>query len=379
MRQQPVVNAYPAIHFDRRSMVLSVLAGSALVFAGCATPPLKTDDKVDRHPFWPRPPDRPRYLYEHALRTPADILADVKELQIRQMITGDRSANLPAFEKPVSVAAHQGRIYVTDSVKRRVVTFDVPRRKVFVFGWRAPGQLQKPIGIALDSRSNVYVADIGLQQIMMYDAWGLLVRRFGDAKTLERPTGVAVNAAGTRVYAIDRASNESELHRVAMFDGEGRFLRHIGKRGSRNGEFNVPVAGACAPDGTLYVLDAGNFRVQALTADGEFKFGFGGVGIGFGDLARPRGLAVDGQGNVYVSDASFNNVQIFDPKGQLLLAVGQLSRSDFPGRYGLVSGVAVDETGRIYIADQLFNKIEVLRPLKDFEADILLKGGKLTG
>ncbi len=235
------------------------------------------------------------------------------------------------------------------------------------------------MGLALDRESNVYVADSGLHQIMMYDSWGLLIRRFGDAKTLDRPTGVAANAEGTRVYAIDRANNESDQHRVAMFDGEGRFLRHIGRRGKRDGEFNIPVAGACAPDGTFYVLDAGNFRVQALTPDGEFKHSFGGVGIEFGKLARPRGLAVDRQGNVYVSDASFNNIQIFDAKGQLLLAIGQLSRSDVPGRYGLVSGIAVDETGRIYIADQLFNKVEVVRPLKDFEADVLLKGGKLTG
>jgi len=352
---------------------------AALWLAGCTTPPPRIDDKIDHQPFWPRPPDRPRFVYEHTLRAPADILADVKELQLLQTLTGDQSANNPAFEKPAAVAARQGRIYVTDSVKRRVVAFDVPRRRVFVFGWRTPGQLQKPLGLALDARSAVYVADSSLRRIMMYDAWGLFVRHFGDPTTLERPTGIAVNAEGTRVYAIDRASNESDQHRVVMFDGEGRFLREIGKRGSREGEFNVPVAGACAPDGTLYVLDAGNFRVQALTPDGEFRHSFGGVGVGFGDLARPRGIAVDGQGLVYVSDASFNNVQIFNPQGQLLLAIGQVSRTDAPGRYGLVSGVAVDETGRIYVADQFFNKIEVVRPVKDAEADLLLKGERLAG
>jgi len=336
------------------------------------------EDNIDRQPFWPRRPDRPRYVYEHTLRTPADILADVKELRLMQALTDDQSAHSPAFEKPSAVAARQGRIYVTDSVKRRVVVFDVPRRRVFVFGWRTP-QLQKPLGLALDAQSSVYVADSSQRRIMMYDAWGLLVRQIGDAKTLERPTGVAVNLDGTRVYAIDRSNNESDQHRIVMFDGDGRFLHQIGGRGNRDGEFNVPVAGACAPDGTLYVLDAGNFRVQALAPDGEFRHSFGGVGIGFGDFARPRGLAVDAQGNVYVSDASFNNVQIFDPRGQLLLAIGQLGRADVPGRYGLVSGVAVDETGRIYIADQLFNKIDIVRPVKDFEAEILLNGGKLSG
>lgn len=301
-------------------------------------------------------------------------MIDVKELRVMKALTGDQSAHAPAFEKPVAVAARQGRIYVTDSVRRRVAVFDVPRRRVFAFGLREP-RLQKPVGLAIDAQFTVYVADSGRQRIMVYDSLGLLVRQIGGDKLLQRPVGVAANAQGSRIYAIDRADNDSDQHRVVMFDGEGRWLRHIGQRGSRGGEFNVPVAGACAPDGTLYVLDAGNFRVQVLTPDGEFKHSFGGVGIGFGDFARPRGLAVDARGNVYVSDASFNNVQIFDPQGQLLLAVGQAGRADAPGRYRLLSGVAVDETGRIYLADQVFNKVEVLRPLHNAEADALLKGG----
>jgi len=368
----------PAIHDERRRVVLGATFGCALVLASCAVPPPKKDDKIDRQPFWPRPPDRPRFIYEHTLRTPADIMVDVKELRLLRTLTGDQSANAPAFEKPVAVAARHGRIYITDSVRRRVAVFDVPRRRVFAFGMREPA-LQRPVGLAMDAGFSVYVADSGRQRIMVYDSLGLLVRQIGAGKMLDRPVGVAVNAQGTRVYAIDRASNDSDQHRVVMFDGSGKFLRHIGQRGSREAEFNVPVAGACASDGSLYVLDAGNFRIQVLTPDGDFRHSFGGVGIGFGDFARPRGIAVDDQGNVYVSDASFNNVQIFNPQGQLLLAVGGTGRSDAPGRYRLLSGVAVDETGRIYLADQVFNKVEVLRPLRSAEADALLTEGKLQG
>jgi DNA-binding beta-propeller fold protein YncE len=368
----------PAICHQRRRMVLGTSFGSALALAACAVPPPKVEDKIDRQPFWPRPPDRPRFIYEHTLRTPADIMMDVKELRLLRTLTGDQSANAPAFEKPLAVAARLGRIYVTDSVRRRVAVFDVPRRRVFAFGLRDPA-LRRPVGLAIDASFSVYVADSGRQRIMVYDSLGLLVRQIGTDKLLERPVGVAVNAQGTRVYAIDRASNDSDRHRVVMFDGAGNFLRHIGQRGSGKSEFNVPVAGACAPDGSLYLLDAGNFRVQVLTPDGDFKHSFGGVGIGFGDFARPRGIAVDAQGNVYVSDASFNNVQIFDAPGQLLLAVGATGRSDVPGRYRLLSGVAVDETGRIYLADQVFNKVEVLRPLRNAEAEALLKGEKLPG
>ena len=70
---------------------------------------------------------------------------------------------------------------------------------------------------------------------------------------------------------------------------------------------------AVAADGTLYVLDSGNFRVQAFDREGTFLRAFGKAGVNTGNFARPRGIAVDDEGRIYVSDASFNNFQIFQP------------------------------------------------------------------
>ena len=111
--------------------------------------------------------------------------------------------------------------------------------------------------------------------------------------------------------------------------------------------------------------------------EGKFLRSFGGPGREFGNFARPRGIAVDDEGNIYVSDASFNNFQIYNPEGQLLLAIGQGGTESNPGRYGLLSGIAVDETGRVYVADQLFNKVEVIRRLSESEGQqLLLKESK---
>ena len=66
---------------------------------------------------------------------------------------------------------------------------------------------------------------------------------------------------------------------------------------------------------------------------------------------------------LYVSDASFANVQVFQPDGQLLLALGGRGAADAPGRFSLPAGVACDETSRLYVADQFFHKIEVIRKL----------------
>jgi len=94
---------------------------------------------------------------------------------------------------------------------------------------------------------------------------------------------------------------------------------------------------------------------------------FGSPGNGLGQFGRPRGLAIDRDGLLYVSDASFGNVQVFQDDGQLLLALGSRGVQDGPGRFSLPSGVACDETGRLYVVDQFFHKVEVLRKLSDEE------------
>ena len=323
--------------------------------------------------LWPSPPDLPRFAYETTLRSAADIAVESEDTILRRQLTGETQNRAPAFSKPYGVAARNGRIYITDSVMRNVTVFDVPRHKVFYIGVQTPGKLIKPSGIALDKEMNVYVSDVSGQNVNVYDSLGLFLRSIGDKADLVRPTGVAVSPSGDRIYVIDRSYNEMASHRVVVYDNTGRKLFVIGERGGKAGQFNVPVQGAVAPDGTLYVLDAGNFRVQAFDRDGKFLRTWGNAGNNIGDFARPRGIAVDDEGNVYVTDATFANVQLFNPQGQLLLIVGTQGEEDKPGRYNLPGGVAVDETGRMYVVDQFFRKVEVIRRVPKEEGERMLE------
>lgn len=348
--------------------------GMALLFgllSSCAT----TQDEKKVIPevlIWPSPPDLPRFAYETTLRSAADIAVDSEDTILRRQLTGETQNRVPAFSKPYGVAAHSGKIYITDSVKRNVAVFDVPRHKVYYMGVQTPGKLIKPSGIALDKEMNVYVADVSAQKVNVYDSLGLFLRSIGDKADLERPTGVAVSPDGDRIYVIDRSYNEMATHHVVVYDSTGRKLFVIGERGGGEGQFNVPVQGAVAADGTLYVLDAGNFRVQAFDRDGKFLRAWGKAGNNIGDFARPRGIAVDDEGNVYVTDATFANIQLFNPQGQLLLTVGTQGE-DKPGRYNLPGGIAVDETGRMYVVDQFYNKVEVIRRIPKEEGERMLE------
>lgn len=324
--------------------------------------------------LWPMPPEQPRYRYEASLRSPASVMDDDEPERLKRMLTGRSMPTETILEKPLAVAARGGRVFVADTVKRRIVVFDNPRRKVFEFGLRAPGELIKPLAIALDSRRQVYVADASRRQIVVYDDLGLYLRAFGAADELEHPVGVAVSPDGNRVYVVDRGRNESVNHRVQVYDAEGRHLRQIGTRGTADGQFNIPVQAAVGPEGRLYVLDAGNFRVQVFNADGSFMRRFGQAGNGLGQFSRPRGLAVDSDGTCYVSDAGFANLQVFDPLGRLLLPLGLRDLDGGPGRFVLPGGVAVDETGRVFVVDQYLRKVEVLKRLSDAEGLSLARG-----
>ena len=345
----------------RREFSLGLLAAG---LAGCAVTRAPPAPVV--RPMWPMPPEQPRFGYEAVLRNTASLGEGSKEIQMRRLLTGDDNSGA-SFGKPLAVAAGSGRVYVTDTEGRRVFVFDLVRRRTFSFGTRLEGALKKPAGIALDANGMVYVVDTTARRLVIYDALGLYLRHIDGSGAWARATAVAVTPSGDRIYVVDTGGIESEQHQVYVYNADGSQVKVIGKRGGQPGEFNLPSDAAVAPDGRLWVLDAGNFRVQTFDANGRALRSFGSVGRGTGQFARPRGLAIDRDGLIYVSDASFCNIQVFRADGELLLAIGSRGERDAPGRYLLPAKLACDETGHLYVVDQYFHKIEVLRRLSDAE------------
>ncbi|HEB57007.1 MAG TPA: 6-bladed beta-propeller [Gammaproteobacteria bacterium] len=330
-------------------------------------------DDPDQAPFWPSLPDRPRFEYEFTLRSDLSIVKRGSFDKFKAVVTGEVEHPRIELIKPLDVASYNGRIIVSDSVMRLVYLFDIPLRLTAVFGFKGEGKLEKPLGVAIDGKVNFYVADAGSRSIVVYDSRGHYKTRIGKPGELVKPTDVAVNRDGTRIYVVDAGGLDSRQHHIVVYNDKGEKLFIIGERGTSAGKFNLPTHAAVAPDGTLYVLDTGNFRVQAFDANGKYLRSWGGLGTGYGHFARPRGIAVDNDGNIYVTDASFGNLQIFNPKGQLLMALGQGGVKDRMGVYSLIAGVSVDETGRIYIVDQNFQKVEVIKRLTKKEGEAIMQ------
>jgi len=344
-----------------------------LTLAGCASEEIKHDFKL----VYPSPPDEPRFIFERTITSSFDVKDISSSDRLRQFATGTMGT-AEGLSKPYGVAVYKGRIFVTDTVKRSVLMFDVPGKVFKTFGTEGPGALRKPIGIDISQNGEIYVADNSGQRIVVFDQEGNFLRAFGDRQILNRPSGVAVSPDGSKAYVIDTGGVDTQDHHLYIFDAHsGDLLKTIGNRGKEEGDFNLALQVSTAPDGTVYVTDSGNFRVQAFNADGSFKMAFGKVGRKVGNFARPTGIATDAAGNVYIVDAAFGNFQIFNDKAELLMFIGERSEQPMPGRYMLPKGIDVDEDGRIYMVDQFFNKVDVYRPANMEPEDGYLGGAHL--
>lgn len=349
--------------FPKARLACAALGICALLFAaGCAEPP-KGPARAADVPAFPPPPEQPRFLWERAIRSSADVVDDDKDGQLRRMVTGELRAG-EGLDKPYGVAVRGGKVYVGDTVARNVAMYDLNAHKYKRFGVDDPGSLRMPFSIDIDAAGNIYVVDGSLKRVHVYSADGKFLRMLGQDLKWSRPVGLAIDNARKRLYVVDAGGVDSQEHKVRALDLEtGKPLFEIGKRGDGPGEFNLPRDAVVGADGLLYVVDGGNFRVQVFDGGGKFLRMFGAVGRQSGQFARPKEIAADTQGNIYVADTAFGNFQVFNKEGQLLLDVGTRGAVDGPAKFMLPSGIAVDLDGRVYMVDQYFRKVEVFRPV----------------
>lgn len=165
---------------------------------------------------------------------------------------------------------------------------------------------------------------------------------------LSGPVGLALDAAGS-IYVIDSGNS-----RVQVFDGRGASTGLAGSAGGEAGQFNQPSDIAVGADGFVYVTDTWNHRIEKFGADLAFIAAFGKptrdlISPGPDEMWGPRGIAVDGEGNVWVTDTGTNRVRKFGPDGTAIASFG--SRGKAPGQFIEPVGIALGPDGSIYVAD----------------------------
>ena len=315
-------------------------------------------------PVFPPPPAEPRFIYERTLTGSSDVVAETREDKFRRFATGETQLG-KRFSKPFGIVADHGRIYISDTVSRYVHMLDLKAGAYAEIGVKGMGRLTKPLGLALDHQGRLFVCDGSARRVVVFSHDGDFITAVGGEDALLRPSDVAVNEDGSKIYVVDTGGVSSTDHHVRIFDFAGKRLGDIGRRGGRDGEFNLPLAITMGPGQRLHVLDTGNFRVQTFDASGAkatIENKFGQPGRFPGQFSHGKGIATDTGGRIYVSDTGFGVVQIFTPDGRILMSIGNRNESPGPGQFILPAGVAVDVDGRVYVVDQFYAKVDVFRP-----------------
>lgn len=211
----------------------------------------------------------------------------------------------------------------------------------------------------LSSTVEVAEYDAAKKQVRVASLWGSV----GSGQSqFRKPRGVAVGPDGS-VYVAD-----SNNHRIQKFDADGKFVLAWGSQGVLDagtgdpGKFNEPWGVAVGPDGSVYVADTWNHRVQKFDADGNFITMWGRFGNDEAPEAfwGPRGIAVDPNGNVYVADTGNKRVAIFDANGVSLNTIG--SGGYDPGQFDEPVGLAFAPNGSLYVADTWNQRIQMFTP-----------------
>jgi peptidylamidoglycolate lyase len=247
-----------------------------------------------------------------------------------------------------SWAADRSRIIASPTV----LCFDGNSGKL-LSSW-GQNRFLEPHGLRLDRQDNVWVTDLGLQQVLKFSHDGSLLLTIGterspglDAAHFNRPTDVAFASDGS-FYVSDGYGN----NRIVKFSPDGKFLFDWGQKGDGTGEFNLPHSVTVDAEGLVYVADRSNSRIQVFDANGKLLKTWKS-----NELGRPWSVTVGPDNLLYVVDGG--DLKPAPPdRGQLLKLdlsgkiLAKWSRfGNYDGQIYWGHDIAVGRDGAVYVGD----------------------------
>jgi DNA-binding beta-propeller fold protein YncE len=314
------------------------------------------------------------------------------------------------FSSPTGVAVDaSGNVYVADqgnnkirkiSPSGQVITLAGSGKKGSANGPDTLASFYQPSGVALDQYGNVYVADYANNLIRMINPAGIVSTVAGTGATgnsngnsnvasFDGPSGIAVDGAGN-IYVADQHNN---MIRKISPNGTVTTLAGSGTPGFTNGTgtgatFTYPTGVAVSGDGSVYVADYGNQVIRKIdpyaivstyAGDGSLPFANGPAAAATFDY--PFGIAVSGSGIVYVAEQGNQDIRMITTSGIVSTFAGSGTAGSKNGPGNIASfwyplGLAVDGSDNVYVADQSNNMI---RKINSSDIVSTLAGTGLSG
>ena len=272
--------------------------------------------------------------------------------------------------RPLGVSvSDDGYVYVADEGSHRINVFDTDGNPLTTFGEQGVAMqdgafFERPHSVALDSENNIFVVDTWNYRIRAFTSefefitgWGQPLTSGFDAQIIPEdgfwgPRDIAIDGEG-RIYVADTGNK-----RIRVYASDGTYIHDIGSGGAGDGQLNEPAGIALHPDGLLYVADTWNRRVTVFTLDGSFVNNFTVRGW-YDDLGNRPYLAIDPMRELlYITDSDAGRVLIYDTDGNCLSSFGQFNQ-DAPNaaQFATVGGIAVDNDGNVFVTDYAAGRV----------------------
>lgn len=247
-----------------------------------------------------------------------------------------------------------------------------------VDGVGSAARFQSPIGLAVDIPSNtLFVADSSANVIRRMTPDGVVTTLCGQPGSsgftnatganarLGQPAGLAVDSASSTVFVSEQ--NGNTIRKVSFAGVVTPFVGVPNVSGSADtaGVFNFPTGTAVDAGGNVYVADGNNNVVRKVTPGGQVLVfaglaGASGTADGTGSAARfirPRGLALDASGNLFVTDDSAHTIRKITPAGVVTTFAGQggvsgaIDGTGTAARFNGPGAIAIDAIGTCFVGD----------------------------
>jgi sugar lactone lactonase YvrE len=383
-------NVYPpSIRGSRTAMaliaVLVLTVFSPVAVQAKKKKPIPTTQKAESRPqvditklVWPEPPNLPRVRYTNYFAgMKYETTVDNKKPKQSWMdrLAGGQTQDEKVARKdfpfqligPYGMAVDsKNRLYVGDQKVGAIFVFNTETRDSELIRNGFEAHFGMINAIAIDDNDRVFVSDGKLGKVLVFDAKHKIEAQIHEG--LVDPLGLAIDTERRLLYVVDTKQDV-----VFVYDADSlKALRKIGTPGKKHtltgpGEFSLPTNIALDKEGNVYVTDSLNFRVEIFDAEGNFVSQFGQHCDAIGCFERPKGIAVDSDGHIWVVDTELALVQVYNREGELLAFFGGHGRS--LGRFNEPMGIAIDKNNRVFVSEQYpWGRVQQFRYITDAES-----------
>ena len=331
-----VMKIHKSVLINRLALV--VVIWIICLFTGCRSANIR--ERELKPVFFPPAPETPRLQFLKSFSGPEDLGAATPST-FEMFIAGEPD-RVEGIKTPYGVAISEGKLYVCDVSKRMVEVLDLRNR---TFGYLTKDRrMMNPVNIYIDDDGTKYIADPTAGLVFVFDKNNNISAMLGKELKIN-PIDVVVR--GSLCYVTDFASNRI----VVMDKATGREIARLGQTGKgqgqneplavlKNGEFSLISDLALDRQGNIYVTDKAGARITQFDRSGIFRRTIGRLGRNIDEFARPKGIAIDKDDRIWVVDAGTEVAKIYNQQAQLLLFFGLPGNE--PGMMNLPTKIVLD-------------------------------------